>query len=320
MKNNNLLDTKTLNSNEILGNGKKYVVPIYQRDYSWIAENWEDLWEDILLVNEKEEAVHYMGAIVLQSGENKEFSIIDGQQRLVTITILALACIKKIKDLAENNIDKEANEERVRLLSTKFIGDKDPASLTHFSKLRLNENNDSFFQTYITLFTKPKTPVLRTFKDSNKLLLKAFEFFYEKINKYFENNHKGEEIAKFLTEIIAEKLMFIQIIVEDELRAYTVFETLNSRGARLTVTDLLKNYLFSLASKVDIPHVQKQWDRIVNVIGLDDFPVFLRHYWISKNKFIRQEHLYKNIRLQVKNVNDLFELLDQLETNAVIWH
>ena len=319
MKNNNLLDTKTLNSNEILGNGKKYVVPIYQRDYSWIAENWEDLWEDILLVNEKEEAVHYMGAIVLQSGENKEFFIIDGQQRLVTITILALACIKKIKDLAENNIDKEANEERVRLLSTKFIGDKDPASLTHFSKLRLNENNDSFFQTYITLFTKPRTPVLRTFKDSNKLLLKAFEFFYEKINKYFENQQKGEEIAKFLTEIIAEKLMFIQIIVEDELRAYTVFETLNSRGVGLTVTDLLKNYLFSLASNVDMPHIRAQWDRIVDVIGLNDFPVFLRHYWISKNKLIRQEYLYKNIRLQIKNSTDLLALLEQLEANAVVY-
>ena len=319
MKNNNLLDTKTLNSNEILGNGKKYVVPIYQRDYSWIAENWEDLWEDILLVNEKEEAVHYMGAIVLQSGENKEFFIIDGQQRLVTITILALACIKKIKDLAENNIDKEANEERVRLLSTKFIGDKDPASLTHFSKLRLNENNDSFFQTYITLFTKPRTPVLQTFKDSNKLLLKAFEFFYEKINKYFENQQKGEEIAKFLTEIIAEKLMFIQIIVEDELRAYTVFETLNSRGVGLTVTDLLKNYLFSLASNVDMPHIRAQWDRIVDVIGLNDFPVFLRHYWISKNKLIRQEYLYKNIRLQIKNSTDLLALLEQLEANAVVY-
>ena len=94
MKNNNLLDTKTLNSNEILGNGKKYFVPIYQRDYSWTADNWEDLWADILLVNE-EETVHYMGAIVLQSVENKEFAIIDGQQRLTTITLLALACIKK---------------------------------------------------------------------------------------------------------------------------------------------------------------------------------------------------------------------------------
>lgn len=318
MKNNNLLDTKTLNSNEILGNGKKYFVPIYQRDYSWTEDNWEDLWADILLVNE-EETVHYMGAIVLQSVENKEFAIIDGQQRLTTITLLALACIKKIKDLADNNIDKEANEERVRLLSTKFIGDKDPASLTHFSKLRLNENNNSFFQSYIAVFREPTSIVLRTFKDSNKLLLKATKFFYEKINKYFENQQKGEEIAKFLTDVIAEKLMFIQIIVEDELRAYTVFETLNSRGVGLTVTDLLKNYLFSLASNVDMPHIRAQWDRIVDTVGLDNFPVFLRHYWISKNKLIRQEYLYKNIRLQIKNSSDLLALLEQLEANAVVY-
>ncbi|TAG50732.1 MAG: DUF262 domain-containing protein [Cytophagales bacterium] len=47
MENNNLLDTKTVNSNEVLGNGKKYIVPLYQRDYSWKEDNWEDLWADI---------------------------------------------------------------------------------------------------------------------------------------------------------------------------------------------------------------------------------------------------------------------------------
>ncbi len=122
--NNNLLDTKTVNSNDILGNGKRYFVPIYQRDYSWKQENWEDLWADILSVAASD-SVHYMGAIVLQSKANKQFAVIDGQQRLTTITLIALAFIQKIKDLANNSIDKELNEERVKLLSTKFIGDKD---------------------------------------------------------------------------------------------------------------------------------------------------------------------------------------------------
>lgn len=313
MENNNLLDTKTVNSNEVLGNGKKYIVPLYQRDYSWKEDNWEDLWSDILLVLANN-SVHYMGAIVLQSKGNDAFTIIDGQQRLTTITIVALACIAKIKNLAENNIDKEANEERVKLLSSKFIGEKDPSSLTYFSKMSLNENNNSFFQTYILTLKNPAT--IRNFKDSDKLLLNAYKFFKEKINKYFENNPKGEDIAKFLNEIVAKRLMFIQIVVENELRAYTVFETLNSRGVGLTVTDLLKNYLFSLVSEIDLPHIRAQWNRIVDTVGLDNFPVFLRHYWISKNKLVRQEYLYKNIRNKIQNSEHLFLLLEELEKNA----
>jgi uncharacterized protein with ParB-like and HNH nuclease domain len=316
MENNSLLDTKTVNSNEVLGNGKKYVVPLYQRDYSWKEDNWEDLWADILLLSEVN-SIHYLGAIVLQSKGNDIFSIIDGQQRLTTITIIALACITKIKELAENNIDKEANEERVRLLNSKFIGDKDPASLTYFSKLNLNENNNNFFQYYILPLRKP--PTMRNVKDSDKLLLKAYKFFQEKVSKHFETNPKGEEIAKFLNEIVAKRLVFIQIIVENELRAYTVFETLNSRGVDLTVTDLLKNYLFSLAVNIDLFPIRYQWNRIVDVVGLDNFPIFLRHYWISKNKFVRQEHLYKNIKAKIQNAEQLCYLLEELEKNAELY-
>ncbi|MEY4935348.1 MAG: hypothetical protein RIS64_1707 [Bacteroidota bacterium] len=316
MDNNNLLDTKTVNSNEVLGNGKKYFVPTYQRDYSWKQDHWEDLWSDILVVAASE-SVHYMGAIVLQSKGNKQFVVIDGQQRLTTITIIALACIQKIKALASHFITKEANEERVKLLSSKFIGDKDPSSLTYFSKLKLNENNDSFFQTYILTFRKPATT--RNLKDSDKLLLKAYDFFCEKINQYFEKDMNGASIARFLNEIVAERLMFIQIIVENELRAYTVFETLNSRGVGLTVTDLLKNYLFSLSSQTDLYHVRTQWDRIVDTVGLDHFPTFLRHYWISRNKLVRQEYLYKKIRAKIQNYDDLFNLLEDLEQNAVVY-
>lgn len=313
-----LLDTKTININDFFGNGKKYVVPTFQRDYAWQKDNWEDLWNDILAVNGNEE-VHYLGAIVLQNKDNKVFSIIDGQQRITTITLIALACICKITELAEHNIDREANLERVQILSSKFIGEKDPSSLTYFSKLNLNENNNSLFQTYLLRLKTPKTEILRNLKDSDRLLWEAYTFFYEKINEYFALNQKGEAIAKFLTETIAEKLMFIQIVVESELRAYTVFETLNSRGLDLTVTDLLKNYLFSLASEVDLPHIQKQWNRIIDTVGLDRFPIFLRHYWISKNNLVRQEYLYKSIRQKVLNIEDLFNLLEDLETKAVVY-
>ena len=67
MENSNLLDTKTVNSNEVLGNGKKYFVPIYQRDYSWKEDNWEDLWADILLVADSDSIrVHLQKTNVLR--------------------------------------------------------------------------------------------------------------------------------------------------------------------------------------------------------------------------------------------------------------
>jgi hypothetical protein len=316
MEHSSLLDTKTVNSNEVLGNGKKYVVPLYQRDYSWQEDQWEDLWSDVVSVLEHQ-SVHYMGAIVLQGKSNKTFSIIDGQQRLTTITLIALACIARIKDLAHAGIDQAANEERVKLLSSKFIGDKDPSSLTYFSKLSLNENNNSFFQTYILTFRAPSTQ--RNLKDSDKLLLRAYDFFRDKVTNYFGETPQGEAIAKFLNDVVAERLMFIQIVVESELRAYTVFETLNSRGIGLTITDLLKNYFFSLVAEVDLPHIRSLWNRIVDTVGLDDFPIFLRHHWISKNQLVRQEYLYKSLRAKIQNAEHLFDLLEELEQDVVCY-
>jgi uncharacterized protein with ParB-like and HNH nuclease domain len=77
----NLLDTRTTSFGDLIGNGKIYRVPSFQRDYSWNEENWEDLWQDILGLRTNPDSSHYMGALVLQSSStsDKEFTIIDGQ-------------------------------------------------------------------------------------------------------------------------------------------------------------------------------------------------------------------------------------------------
>ncbi len=202
-------------------------------------------------------------------------------------------------------------------MSKKYIGDKDPASLTYSSKLQLNENNDSFFQSNLLVFRPPTN--VATLQDSDKQIWNAYVYFIEKVNELFNEEKNGEIITNFLNKDIAERLMFIQIIVEDELSAYTVFETLNSRGVGLTVTDLLKNYLFSISSQVDLPHVKSKWKKIVDVIGLDDFPTFLRHFWISKNKLIRQEYLFRAIKESISDSPAVIDLLDSLEDNARLY-
>ncbi|MEA1785638.1 DUF262 domain-containing HNH endonuclease family protein [Arenibacter sp. GZD96] len=313
---NNLLDTSTVSLSDIIGNGKTYTVPPYQRDYSWGKDQWEDLWNDILSVHETGN-VHYMGSIVLQNMGDKKYHVIDGQQRFSTLTLIVLSIINKLNQLIKEEIEIDNNKERVSLLSKKYIGDKDPASLTYSSKLQLNENNNSFFQSNLLVFRPPTN--FNTLLDSDKQLWNAYLYFIDSVNLFFKNEKDGEIITNFLNKHIAEKLMFIQIIVEDELSAYTVFETLNSRGVGLTVTDLLKNYLFSIASKVDLPHIKSKWKKIVDIIGLDNFPTFLRHYWVSKNKLIRQEYLFRAIKESINDSPAVILLLDSLEENARLY-
>lgn len=86
---------------KLLGNGLFYKIPRFQRDYSWTLEQWEDLWTDILNTIEdpsQENDSHYMGYLVLQSTDDKTFEVIDGQQRLTTLTLIILAVIKICKD------------------------------------------------------------------------------------------------------------------------------------------------------------------------------------------------------------------------------
>ncbi len=319
MSNSNLLDTKTISFNEIIRNGKIYKVPTFQRDYSWSEDNWEDLWNDIINVSDSKDS-HYMGSIVLQNdGKDSIFWIIDGQQRFTTLTILALAIIKEIKNLSNDGIEKENNEERVALLIKDYIGQKDSVSLKYSSKLFLNENNDGFFQTRLVNFRDPVN--YNKLNHSEKLLWNAYEFFLAKLDSRFTKPKNGEKLADFLNGVIGKSLLFIQITVEDEVNAYTVFETLNSRGVELTSTDLLKNYLFSLVAKSpsDLKLVKSQWKKIIEIIGLKEFPIFLRHYLNGRRKLISKEYLFKAIKQLLASDSDVFDLLDNLENAAYFY-
>ena len=314
MATGHLLDTKTVNLNDILSNGKIYRVPQFQRDYSWEQDNWEDLWNDIELAAETKMA-HYMGSVVLQSTTGKEFSIIDGQQRFTTLTILTLSVIDSIQRLADKGIDVDENRERVDILMRQYIGQKDPTSLSYSSKLFLNENNDGFFQNRLIGFKEPIN--IKKLSDSEKLMWDASLFFKQKLSQRFKTN-SGGDYASFLNNVAGELMMFIQITVEDELNAYTVFETLNSRGVELTSTDLLKNYLFSLVAKsvTDFKQIKTQWKKIIDAIGLKEFPNFLRYFLLATRKQITKEYLFKEVKHFVKTGQHVFDLLDQLEYYA----
>lgn len=309
-------DTKTLNISEILGNTKTYIVPRFQRSYSWEEEHWEDLWQDIISLKNNEEKIHYLGTIVLKTNDNKTFEVIDGQQRLATLSIIILACIKKIELLAETGSDSERNLQRKELYLNNYIGYKDPKSLTYKPKLILNDTDKDLYNSYIVQFKKPAN--LSRLPDSNRLLIKAFDYFQKRIEELSFVN--GEEVVDFIDQVILNRLILIQIIVEDTLSAYTVFETLNARGIELTTTDLLKNYLFSLLdNQIDIDNALPIWNRIVNIVTYREFPIFLRYYLNSSQNLIRNERLFKEIRNKIKSRDEVFSLLDELEKNAELY-
>uniref|UniRef100_Q3AS66 DUF262 domain-containing protein n=1 Tax=Chlorobium chlorochromatii (strain CaD3) TaxID=340177 RepID=Q3AS66_CHLCH len=315
MADKHLMTPSTTTLSGLLGNGLTYKVPLFQRDYSWKIDNWTDLWEDIkILLNTGKD--HYMGAVVLQKVGEKQFLIIDGQQRFTTLSLLALATIKKIQDLIDAGIESENNTERINELRRGFLGQKDPASLHYSSKLFLNENNDPFYQRNLLQLISPQNQ--KTLIDSNRLLWQGFDFFYKRIGEHF-HNATGAELATFLSKSIGDKTMFIKIEVEDEFSAYTLFETLNYRGVELTVSDLLKNYLFSLITPSDLRIAKEIWKKIATSVGMENFPIFLRHFWISRKPLVRQEQLFKTIRTEVASNQQVFDLLNNLDAYSEMY-
>jgi len=316
----NLLDTRTTSFGDLISNGKIYRVPPFQRDYSWTEENWEDLWQDIITLHTNPDTSHYMGAIVLQSSgtSEKEFTIIDGQQRLATLSIIAIAVIEKIRQLVEGEEDPVNNRERQEILKRTYLADRDPRSLRYSSKLILNENNNDFYQGNLINLRKPLN--IRYLQKSNQLLWQAFEYFAKGLAELSEIIKNGEELAIFLTDTVSLRLLFIQISVEDELNAYTVFETLNARGIELSSTDLLKNYLFSrFQGPDDLQEAQRQWRRIINTVQMERFPEFLRYYLSLKHLRVRRERLFKLVRESIKDAQQAFDLLDQLENYSSLF-
>ncbi len=314
----NILNTRTINYQELIGNGKTYRVPPYQRDYSWSEEQWEDLWNDIDELRTRAEDRHYMGALVVEGKSDRELLIIDGQQRMATLSILALAVIGKLDAMADRGLDSEANTERAGELRNRFLGEKDPASLIENSRLLLNETDNAFYQDYLVQLRPPLNP--RGLPKSNRLLYGCLQYFAKRLDEVDALRDDGASLARLLSETAARQLLFILITVDDDLNAYIVFETLNARGLELTTTDLLKNYLFSRVQvQADLEALQRRWRALIATIGQERFPEFLRYHLLCEQPKIRSQRLFKLVRDRARTPGDVFALLTALEGRAELF-
>jgi hypothetical protein len=302
---------------KLIANGLTYRIPRFQRDYSWTNEEWEDLWLDLAeTLRPGGEPAHYMGYLVLQSTDDRTFDVIDGQQRLTTVSIIVLAVLKNMQRLVEAGNDADANKQRADQIRQTYVGYLDPVTLVSRPKLTLNRNNNSYYQDYLVpLRNLPQ----RGFRASEHALRKAFEYFDSQVVELLEGNagNEGRRLAQFV-EDMSDRLFFTVITVTNELNAYKVFETLTARGVRLSATDLLKNYLFSVLDRNqqtdhELQNLEDRWEALVGRLGAESFPEFLRMHWNSHRPFARESELFKTIRGQVRNREEVFRLLREME-------
>lgn len=293
----------------MVGNNRRFYVPKFQRDYSWNQEQWDDLWQDIMtMIDEHDE--HYMGYLVLQTEDEKHYYIIDGQQRFTTIILLILAAIKNVERLAQKGIEPEDNRRRIETLKGIYLGKEDPVTLEYDNLLELNRNNDPFFRDYIVKMGELR---VRNLKATEKLMKRCFEFYDQKLKGLYQS---GKDYAAFIQTVV-DNLYFTQIVVNDEMNAFRVFETLNARGVQLSSSDLLKNYLFSLvdrghAHQSHIELLEEKWSRLTDNIKAEKLPEFLRYYWNTRHKAIRASEVFKTIRKEIATDRQVFALVNEM--------
>ncbi|HID4045668.1 TPA: HNH endonuclease family protein, partial [Pluralibacter gergoviae] len=120
-------------------------------------------------------------------------------------------------------------------------------------------------------------------------------------------------------EYVSDNLLFIKITATNDLSAFLIFETLNDRGLALSVTDLLKNFIFSIVDDDDREHIKNKWNQIISQISYQSFPRFLRHFWMIKHGHIQEKDLFKTIKREIKNPIQAFELMNELEELSEVY-
>ncbi len=254
------------------------VIPIYQRLYSWKKEQCEQLWDDIIKIggNDKMNG-HFIGSILYvldgNTHSNNPLLIIDGQQRLTTITLLFIALRNYLND--EDEFLEKFSRQKIQnryLINSDEKGDKK-------FKLFLSEpDRDTLLSLIDENKRKPSEPSLK--------IMENFKLFEEWIRK---NTDKLETIFKGL-----EKLMVVEISLErDKDNPQLIFESMNSTGKDLTQTDLIRNYiLMGLEPEKQKIFYEKYWRAMEENFKQNEtlFNQFVRHYLTIKTRDIPNIH------------------------------
>lgn len=322
---------------QIFRNDISFVVPDYQRGFSWGVRQLEDLWED--LENMPENSNHYTGMFTFCKDEENDniFFIVDGQQRMTTLIILINELLKRIEGGIPNELSVEQYKEKY--LYSKPWGVLYNKYRFYYSK---DDPSDIFFKAKILEQTCTDAIPTDTLYTSN--LVFAQKFFIGKIKDY------DQEQLIALFKKVTERLKFNEYIIDDENEVYVTFETMNNRGKELSALELLKNrliYLSTLYSYIQPDDkiraknaedlrksINNVWKTIYQFLGKstkrklkDDS--FLRDHWIMyfgydkkttfKEGLLTNNFTVKKLLSNQLSIDDINQYVNSLNDSIVAW-
>jgi uncharacterized protein with ParB-like and HNH nuclease domain len=283
------------------GSGKSFVIPVYQRDYAWTKVNCLKLWNDLIDLNNNSRSDHFLGTLVTIGSGFQEYTVIDGQQRLTTVSLL----LKALHDFLEKNKGKSEEENVLIEQLMDFLINKYSKEKNKRIRLKPNKQDKEFFE---NLFEKSND------LDVNSNIINNYNFFLNKIS------------SKELTpQQIFDSFRKLKVVLIDLVRGQDdpqlIFESLNSTGVDLTAGDLIRNYILMDLEPVEQEKLYKQyWIEIENLTG--DIAEFIRNYLIFKERtWVKKADVYSVFKeYSFKNFKrDKEEILNDLLTFAELF-
>lgn len=297
----------------------RFKIPRNQRDYVWEEKQWKELANDIIdciEYNHKdskyENNEYFIGSCVLEKHKKNIELIVDGQQRLTTITII----LSVLYDLFE-----ELNQQKLFEGIYSYLYKKSDDGDEYFTIE--NENLDPYYSEVI-LFKSEIRDFILTQNEQQKRIEKSFYFFKDFLNKKIisleNDDQKIEYLIAFRNQLL--NLKIIEISVSNEIDGYTVFEILNAKGKQLQLGDRMKNLILKRIPKTfPTDQAKLKWEKIRKNIeevskSENSFTDFLNHYWISTYEKLKDEdEIYYFFKTKI-NKSEVVDFLNDLEKNS----
>jgi flagellin-specific chaperone FliS len=298
--------------------GRYLHIPRFQRPFSWEMEHVNQFWTD-LIENQGDE--YFIGSMVLYRKGKQDFGIVDGQQRLTTITILL--CVIRDFYIELNQTDLALGLHN--LIENKNIENKDTFVLkTESSFPYFQDEIQSYGEAALNLLPGPEEVSLKKAYDQLMLLL---DDVIRKIDTDIgimdeeKVTQKVSRLSKIRDTVLALKV--IKVTLENEEEAYLIFETLNSRGKDLELSDLVKNHFSKLIGKKnDVDIVKEKWSSVLEVFQASQADIspntFITHYWASRYDSIPQRRIFPILKKAVVKENAA-KYLNSLVSDSLLY-
>ena len=261
------------------GYDKRFIIPAYQRNYDWKKEQCKQLFDDLVRLIKQKRATHFFGSVVSTyqaSGSNTEYLIIDGQQRLTTVSLLLLSMYNLLE---EGKVVSEKRSLKTQIYE-EFLIDKYQPEEKRIKLKPVKNDNTAFGK----LFDSPEDFIL------NSNLTVNYQYFYDRISQ------KNELTIDELFNAV-QKLHIINIVLEQDDDPQLIFESLNSTGLDLSEGDKIRNFiLMGLSVKDQEKYYNKYWN-VVEENTNYNVSAFVRDYLSVKLHDIPSE---KRVYLKFK--------------------